>query len=594
MANLPISGLTASASNLASTDVAPVVQTTGVGPVKMTGLQLAGGLLGSTTFNGATSAGTALTTVAITGTGGQFSCDAATLVVGQNVTISGTLGGTGSITGYSSPTTYTISATNGSTTFTLVNASTGAALTTTAGTPTGLTYVVTSPVVNFTQTWNNSNVTFTGLKFNATDTVSASGSLLLDLQVGGASAFNVTKAGGITFTGTSDYLGGPVIKAVGATAGIGYSTIGSYYTLHNGSTRVAVWGSSSPLSGNFGVLSIGAGCALGFGGENANAFITRPAAATLQLGAADAAGSAIAINSVASNQLTLASDHELSNGAAIIITGTAAPSGTSLNTLYYARSISAAVLELYNTYENAITTSGTTGRVSVTTAGTSASVRLSTPFQTFQPQSFTGTDIPGQPFIINGSRGTGTGPGGDIIFRSSLPGTTGTSQNTPIANLIINGSGGITGQDGTTANTLALRNGTNAQEFRVYGTTDGTNSEYGLVSADTGAVYFGHAKTGTASVREIRFLNGGTVKWKIDTSGNFLTNADNAVDIGAATTTRPRNVFIAGYEQMTEMTAPAAPAANSVRIYAEDNGSGKTRLMALFATGAAQQIAIEP
>jgi hypothetical protein len=46
--------------------------------------------------------------------------------------------------------------------------------------------------------------------------------------------------------------------------------------------------------------------------------------------------------------------------------------------------------------------------------------------------------------------------------------------------------------------------------------------------------------------------------------------------------------------QLTEMTAPAAPAADNVRIYAEDNGSGKTRLMALFATGAAVQIAIEP
>jgi hypothetical protein len=42
------------------------------------------------------------------------------------------------------------------------------------------------------------------------------------------------------------------------------------------------------------------------------------------------------------------------------------------------------------------------------------------------------------------------------------------------------------------------------------------------------------------------------------------------------------------------MTAPAAPATNNVRIYAEDNGSGKTRIMALFATGAAVQIAIEP
>ena len=46
--------------------------------------------------------------------------------------------------------------------------------------------------------------------------------------------------------------------------------------------------------------------------------------------------------------------------------------------------------------------------------------------------------------------------------------------------------------------------------------------------------------------------------------------------------------------KMTEMTAPSAPSGNSVYIYAEDNGSGKTRLMALFASGAAQQIAIQP
>jgi hypothetical protein len=54
MANTRISNLTASASNLAATDVTPVVQTTGVGPVKMTGLQIAGGLLGSTALTGAT------------------------------------------------------------------------------------------------------------------------------------------------------------------------------------------------------------------------------------------------------------------------------------------------------------------------------------------------------------------------------------------------------------------------------------------------------------------------------------------------------------------------------------------------------------
>jgi hypothetical protein len=49
-----------------------------------------------------------------------------------------------------------------------------------------------------------------------------------------------------------------------------------------------------------------------------------------------------------------------------------------------------------------------------------------------------------------------------------------------------------------------------------------------------------------------------------------------------------------GYIEGNEQTAPAAPAANGYRIYAEDNGSGKTRLMVKFATGAAQQLALEP
>ena len=52
---------------------------------------------------------------------------------------------------------------------------------------------------------------------------------------------------------------------------------------------------------------------------------------------------------------------------------------------------------------------------------------------------------------------------------------------------------------------------------------------------------------------------------------------------------------LTGPLEMVEVgTAPAAPGANTVSIYAEDNGSGKTRLMARFATGAPVQIAIEP
>jgi len=56
-----------------------------------------------------------------------------------------------------------------------------------------------------------------------------------------------------------------------------------------------------------------------------------------------------------------------------------------------------------------------------------------------------------------------------------------------------------------------------------------------------------------------------------------------------------RDDFLAGafFTEMREMSAPGVPATNGVRIYAVDVG-GKTQLTALFASGAAQQIAIEP
>ena len=103
------------------------------------------------TFNLATSATSSATLsgVVITGVAGQFSCTASsvTLVINQSLVISGTYGGTGSITGYTNPTTYYIVATNGSTTFTLSTTVGGSGVTTTAGTPTGLTYTLSTAVI---------------------------------------------------------------------------------------------------------------------------------------------------------------------------------------------------------------------------------------------------------------------------------------------------------------------------------------------------------------------------------------------------------------------------------------------------------------
>jgi hypothetical protein len=89
----------------------------------------------------------------------------------------------------------------------------------------------------------------------------------------------------------------------------------------------------------------------------------------------------------------------------------------------------------------------------------------------------------------------------------------------------------------------------------------------------------------------------------IGTSGSIQPSSDTARSVGTAArrfgnvhavTGNFSDLKTIGYIEGTEMTAPAVPAANGYRIFAEDNGSGKTRLMVQFATGAAQQIAIEP
>jgi len=95
----------------------------------------------ATSVTTGTATGTALAGVATTGTGGQISFTSNTSVyTGQYVTVSGTAGGTGSITGYSNPTTYILSAVT-ATTATLLTTASGA-VASTAGTITGLTFTL--------------------------------------------------------------------------------------------------------------------------------------------------------------------------------------------------------------------------------------------------------------------------------------------------------------------------------------------------------------------------------------------------------------------------------------------------------------------
>jgi hypothetical protein len=134
-------------------------------------------LLKTANFTCNPTAAPTITGVTITGTAGQFQCSSTTLAIGMAVTISGTYGGTGSISGYANPKTYYIIATNNTTTFTLSATFGGSAITTTAGTPTGLTYtastVVISSVANMIP-----GCELTILNISGTSTVTIAGALM--------------------------------------------------------------------------------------------------------------------------------------------------------------------------------------------------------------------------------------------------------------------------------------------------------------------------------------------------------------------------------------------------------------------------------
>ena len=351
-----------------------------------------------------------------------------------------------------------------------------------ASTGTGTGVTTSSPVLNLTQTWNAGAVTFTGLKFNATDTASASASLLIDLQVGGSSKFKVDKAGNVT--AVSD-----TVSVINATSQI---------SLNN--TSIGFTNSAATLANNIPLGWSSSGVWYG----TVDTFIRRAAAATLQLGDADAA---------------------------------------------------APVAQTF--------------KVQSVVAGTS--------------------NTAGANFTIQGSQGTGTGAGGSIIFQVAPAGSSGTAQNAYVTAMGLNAvagsspyaifevgaasgylgfqirTSGYTGgacfvgdtpTQGTVfgvhpafafawannnatptvtydlfvrrdaANTLALRNGTNAQRFNVYNTyTSSTNYETFKIDWITTAntCLIGTEKgSGGGTARELALQTDGTTRWVVASDGPRL------------------------------------------------------------------------
>jgi hypothetical protein len=156
-----------------------------------------------------TQSGVALSGVAVTGVAGQCSCTATSgLYIGQAVVVSGTL--TGTATGISTGLTYYIIATNGTTTFTLSATPDGTAITTTAGTTTGLVFTVQQ----FTGVTSGTTYYITATNGTSTFTLSAS--------IGGPSLITATNSvSGLVFS---------VPKDTGLVSGTTYYIIATNYS----------------------------------------------------------------------------------------------------------------------------------------------------------------------------------------------------------------------------------------------------------------------------------------------------------------------------------------------------------------------------
>lgn len=102
------------------------------------------------------------------------------------------------------------------------------------------------------------------------------------------------------------------------------------------------------------------------------------------------------------------------------------------------------------------------------------------------------------------------------------------------------------------AATLAQRNGTNAQAFKVYNTfTDASNYERAVISWAANTLSIGTENAGTGVNRNLQFTRGGVGVFNFNsTKMNLLQdlwfNVDNTLDIGASGANRPRNIFLAG------------------------------------------------
>lgn len=142
------------------------------------------------------------------------------------------------------------------------------------------------------------------------------------------------------------------------------------------------------------------------------------------------------------------------------------------------------------------------------------------------------------------------------------------------------------------ANTLAQRNGTSAQAFRLYQTyTDASNNAYLGVNINNlgGTNYwqFSPNANGTGSYIGLLFSTNGSARWKVELDGHFVPQTNNALTVGDSSA-RAANVYSVLGNFSGDVTLAGAIASSGVARFAGSSmpGTGAAAAEVYYSGGA--------
>lgn len=390
--------------------------------------------------------------------------------------------------------------------------------------------LVSASVGNLTQTWNNAGVVFTALKMNVTDTASAAGSLLMDLQVGGVSLFSVSKNGPTNVAGSISSIFGNV-----STASVTGQFVlnGDIFLARDAANTLAQRNGVNPqafrLYNTYTDASNYERQELTFQSNVTRWFSTAAGTGTIrnmeilrgstQHWLFNSAGNNFGAHLLASTDNTYDIGASGANRPRSLFVGADVRLGNS-GTLYW----------------------GTTG--SQIYGGTNGVLQLS---------NAAGNDFSRLQF-------GGTTNAFPALKRSGAQLHSRLADDSAFANFTAGGTFSLNGDTflvRPTANTIEQRNSTSPQTFRLYNTyTDDANYERINLNWDTNVAYLltGAAGTGTQrnfvigtqGATSLRFATNNVVRWDINSAGHFLAATDNTYDIGASGANRPKDIYIGG------------------------------------------------